>query len=500
MTVRPFWETVDRDGLQIDWMNALARQYEDFRARYPDDDLMIVFDIDGTILDMRHMIRHVLIDYDRANGSNWFYGLGPEDIDVHENQLEAFLSRRLLPDNTREHILDWYHEHFWSSEAILASHRPYRGVMEVIRWFMLQPRTRIGLNTGRPERIRGDTLESLNTLGSEYRVHFEKDLLEMHPGDPGTDIANHKAVALDRLIARGHRVFAVVDNEPANIESMLRADSSGEILFLHADTIFLSQSAPTSRTVSGDRYDLTSFLSEQNMPDRVSLVWHGVNDETNLHHFIESSIRWCEADVRRDPYGRLVLRADSFEAVPWRRDETPFYLECFLDEVERHGKSVKLDLQEGGETIGRVLETVALFGLEDHRLWFNANIETLGEAGFLRIEEAYPGAVIQCPVDHLGPIARTMPAKARQILRDLECWGISRFSIGWNAPLRQDLFDRIGEWGYHVNLYDVPDLEAFLKAALMLPRSLTADFNFPAWNYFGCGARGTKAPVIPFKR
>ena len=34
----------------------------------------------------------------------------------------------------------------------------------------------------------------------------------------------------------------------------------------------------------------------------------------------------------------------------------------------------------------------------------------------------------------------------------------------------------------------VPDLEAFLRAALMLPRSLTADFNFPAWQYYVRGS------------
>jgi hypothetical protein len=34
----------------------------------------------------------------------------------------------------------------------------------------------------------------------------------------------------------------------------------------------------------------------------------------------------------------------------------------------------------------------------------------------------------------------------------------------------------------------VPDLEQFLRAVLLLPRSLTADFNFPEWHYFGRGS------------
>ncbi len=50
------------------------------------------------------------------------------------------------------------------------------------------------------------------------------------------------------------------------------------------------------------------------------------------------------------------------------------------------------------------------------------------------------------------------------------------------------LFNSVERWGFNINLYDVPDLEAFLRAALMLPRSLTADFNFPAWQYYGRGS------------
>jgi hypothetical protein len=36
-----------------------------------------------------------------------------------------------------------------------------------------------------------------------------------------------------------------------------------------------------------------------------------------------------------------------------------------------------------------------------------------------------------------------------------------------------------------VNLYAVDGLEQFLHAVVLLPRSVTADFNFPEWHYFG---------------
>jgi len=46
-------------------MRRLAAHYGRFRSDYPEDQLLIVFDIDGTILDMLHMVRHVLLLFDR---------------------------------------------------------------------------------------------------------------------------------------------------------------------------------------------------------------------------------------------------------------------------------------------------------------------------------------------------------------------------------------------------------------------------------------------------
>ena len=83
------------------------------------------------------------------------------------------------------------------------------GVLEVIRWFQLQPKTYVGLNTGRPESIRADTLRSLNKLGKEYRVQFSDELLHKNRGgevdsnivallqsqnsrSPGHDVANDR--------------------------------------------------------------------------------------------------------------------------------------------------------------------------------------------------------------------------------------------------------------------------------------------------------------------
>ncbi len=67
-------------------------------------------------------------------------------------------------------------------------------------------------------------------------------------------------------------------------------------------------------------------------------------------------------------------------------------------------------------------------------------------------------------------------------------WGINRFSVSWKTERKRHIFDCLDRWGYTVNFYDVPDLEAYLQAALLLPTSLTSDFNFPRWHYFGRGS------------
>ncbi len=115
----------------------------------------ILFDIDGTILDTRYMILHVLKEFDEVHDSGFFQKLAISDIDVHEDQVDRLLDRLNLSRGQRDKVQHWYQQIRWSSNAILNAHRPFNGVMEAIRWFQLQPRMSVGLNTGRPEEIRG---------------------------------------------------------------------------------------------------------------------------------------------------------------------------------------------------------------------------------------------------------------------------------------------------------------------------------------------------------
>ncbi|OEU46423.1 MAG: hypothetical protein BA861_10790 [Desulfobacterales bacterium S3730MH5] len=471
-------------------MTELASHYESTQRRYPRERLMILFDIDGTILDMRCMILYVLQAYDRSRGNGFFQNLRISDITVHENTVDRLLARLPLRPEEREEVLSWYLEQRWTSAAILESHSAFRGALEVIRWFQIQPGTYVGLNTGRPEALRADTLRSLNKLGKDYRVSFTDELLHMNPAGWNEEVESTKVGGVLHFHREGYRIFAMVDNEPDNLKAVSKIDPQQEILLLHANTIFESKRTKMPRrTVSGKVYDLTDLIPEKSLPERIQFVWHGVNDKANLRQFLASDIHWAEFDIRTDPVSNdLILRHDSLENTPQQENEDRLILDDLLYRLHKTGKGIKLDLKGGGTLVDRVLDIVDAYSLDESCLWFNAKVERLRESGFRQLADAHPSAVLQCPVSFLAPLILSAPRKAKEILTMFTDWGINRFSISWLTPDIRQFFDQMDQWGFEVNIYDVPDLEAFLQAVLLMPRSITSDFNFPRWYYYGRGS------------
>lgn len=212
-----------------------------------------------------------------------------------------------------------------------------------------------------------------------------------------------------------------------------------------------------------------------------------MNDEANLAQFLASDVRWAEVDVRRDPVGRLVLRHDGFDESPWKRDEETPFAHDVVRRIAAAARSVKLDIKEDGATLEQSIQLADSLGLEDDRLWFNAELPVLGYRGFRALRRRFPGSTISAPVDLVAPLLLASEATAHAILDEFAGWGISRLSLPW-TPLARRVLDALEAEGWEVNLYGIPDLEAFLEASLLLPTSVTADFNFPEWRYFGRGS------------
>ena len=475
---------------QVSWMRSLAQQYQAACRDHAEEPLLLACDIDGTIIDMRHVVLSVLQSYDRAHGTAYFVRLVLTDITVHENQVEQLLDEFAVPQTDREAILEWFLARRWDEYTVLHMHRAFRGVFPMIRWFQLQPHTDVALVTGRPEALREVTLRSLNGLGEPHRVRFSDDLLLMNPRGWDEGVPQAKTEALDRLRRRGHHVFAMIDNEPAVLDALSQAWPGSDLLLLHADTIFESRASyPMAAMVSGDDYQLADLVpGEGSLPMQVQLAWHGVNDRANLGQFVASEVKWAEVDIRPDPAGVLILRHDSFETTPAARPDDWLILEETLTVIKEHDRGVKLDLKVGGEVLDEVLEVLRRFEFDDDDLWFNANIEVVGEAGFRTIVGEHPGAIVQCPIDWLTPLLWTAGDEAKRILDLITGWGVTRFSISWEREYLRRLLPQLHEWGHEVNIYAVPDLESFLEAVVLLPCSVTSDFNFPQWHRFGRGS------------
>lgn len=461
-----------------EWMRALADHYGRMLELHPEEPLLVLFDIDGTILDMRYMVRYVLKAYDGAHGTAHFRDLELGAIRTHEDSLEVLLDAHDLPSGTRQSVLRWYLRHRWSADAIRASHRPFAGVMEVIRWFQIQPDTFVGLNTGRPEWLRSATLHSLNWLGEEYKVRFESELLKMNAHGWNRETAEAKAAAVQDFRREGYRVVAMIDNEPENLRAVRETDPGGEILLLHADTIFKTRrSELPDATVSGRRYELSAVARRERLPNHVQFVWRGVETGDGLASFLESNIRWAEIAVGAGSGTSPVLLAS--EPRPAGCDE-PLDLLGVLAALARHRRGVRVDLRNR-EALGDLARCLAAAGLPPRDVWIHAPVDRIGPEGFRRLRDRLPGSLLQCPIDPVAGLIPDYPEQGREILERCRAMGVQRFSVEAGSLRLREILDRLSEWGYESDVRGIRDLESFLRTVLLLPTSASATFRFPGW-------------------
>ncbi len=252
-----------------DWMQVLAEHYEQTQIKYPSEPLAILFDIDGTILDLRHTALHILQAFDRANETKYFTELNVEDIMVQEDNIESILNLTSVPNYDKYRVLSWYMTRRWSAYSILQWQYPVEGAFDVIRWFQQQPSTFVGLNTSRPESIRSETLRSLNQLGKNHEVFFASELLHMNHSDWHINIPSSKVAGVKSFHQAGFRVFAMVDNELENLEAISVSYPENDILLLHANPHLSNTARTESRDrsslplpASGVSYDISAFYGE----------------------------------------------------------------------------------------------------------------------------------------------------------------------------------------------------------------------------------------------
>ncbi|MCF7803477.1 MAG: DUF2181 domain-containing protein [Candidatus Marinimicrobia bacterium] len=240
---------------------------------------------------------------------------------------------------------------------------------------------------------------------------------------------------------------------------------------------------------AGGNYGLSQIITEQDLPDSILYCWHGINDYENLRRFLDSSVQWGEVDVRVDPEsGELISRHDSLARSPRFSNEEFLTLRESLVRFKKNDRGVKVDLKMGGAVVAETLKLLKSLGFSAEEVWFHADIQVIGIRGFNSLVTTYPYAMVQTTIDPLAPFIAGVPPFGKWMLRFARHWGVNRFLQTWKSRYRVRVLERMERWGLPVNLYQIPDLEEFLKAVLLLPSSITTDFNFPEWGYYGRGS------------
>ncbi|MEE8058683.1 MAG: DUF2181 domain-containing protein [Pseudomonadales bacterium] len=467
------------------WMKALSLHYRYMKEQYPDRDLMLIFDIDGCINDMQYQLFRALRTFDQLQGTHYFYRLKPAEIKIHENLLSSFLTEYQLLPEQKEAFLSWYTGYRKSSRVQL---RPMEGVIETICWFQMQSRTAVGLKNICSQDMRQKTIQALKKFGKDYRLELPKELFYFPKNSSSAESAVESLAYFRNL---GYHVICFADSETQSLDAIANEKDTRDILLLHADTVYRSDDTPITAAVEKGRfYELRELVHEKDLPPYIDLVWHGVNDRENMQQFLSSPIQWGEVDVQSvSEDGSVLLQHDSSlknEALSVEKLELS--LDELLGEFQQHDKRIKIDFKDKSAVLRRTIKQLKKQGFTDQQIWLNGDIDVLKEEGFKMVLEAFPNAIIQTSVDFICPLVFSLPGQAKNILTLLKNWGINRFSISWELEKCTALLHQLKKWGFEVNVYNAPDLEQFLKVMILSPRSITSDFNFPEWNYYGRGS------------
>lgn len=231
-----------------------------------------------------------------------------------------------------------------------------------------------------------------------------------------------------------------------------------------------------SHAIDGKVYDLTERIPKRALPRHIQFVWSGVSDEATFNRFLRAYVYWADISALASP---MMDNLDQGREAAAQND----LLSGFLRRLLKENKGVRLALRSRRAAATRILNRVKGMEFDPGALWFTANVEYLRSDGFRRLTKAFPGAVIECPVDFLAPLIVNAPDAAETILDTFCEWGINRFALSWETPAVKSVLEMMDDWGFDVTIHDVKDLEAFLQSVLLVPRAIVSDFSFPKWEH-----------------
>lgn len=395
-----------------------------------------------------------------------------------------------------QHVTDWQRQHpheqlvvLLDIEPLINKKRLVLPFLRVLRWFQIQPNGAAGIIAG-PEHDRADLLKWINKVGKSTRFSLEKASLFV--GERATEGARplEQTAWFRHFQQPGRTVISTIAVQAGTLETEAVLRDGNPVLSVRVGITAheFARKRYQNKTYR-QRFSLRNLIDENAIPDSIIPCWHGINDPQNLRQFFNSDYPWGEVDVRIEPdKNRLITRHDSFLFNRLREAERLQNLENVLKEFKRHRKNIKIDFKRGWGVVDKVVELLRKYGFRDEMLWFHGSVRVLRINGYRKLARSYPDALIQATIDRFVLFIAGMPAVGKFILDRLAGLGVNQFLLSWRSRFKTGILEKLDRWGYRVNFYKISDLEDFLQAVLFLPASITADFNFPEWDYYGRGS------------
>jgi len=357
--------------------------------------------------------------------------------------------------------------------------------LRMLRWFQIQSRGSVGILASADNGRQGALYKWLRRSCRKTRMSVPRGSI-MYKNSDGR--GGH-GIPEAAFLPVGENPVAVIRPTIGTSDVQCRMDRNHTLWIDVGITHQEKQTGQYDAETIDSRFGLRHLINESELPGEILPCWHGINDPENLQHFFDSDYDWGEVDVRINPFTkRLITRHDSFLISRVRDTETIQYFETVLERFKQHEKKIKIDFKRGFWVVDKVIRLLEKYGFQEDSVWFHGSVRVLRVNGYRKLSRTYPGALIQATLDRFVPLILLFPAAGKFILDRLAGFGVNQFLLSWRSWYKTQIIEKLDRWGYQVNFYKIRNLEEFLSASLYLPASITADFNFPEWDYYGRGS------------
>ncbi|MEZ5980447.1 MAG: hypothetical protein R3F34_19850 [Planctomycetota bacterium] len=417
------------------------------RASRPGEQLAVMIDVDGSLLDLRPGLVELLAEWDARQGTRHFAGLAPEQVVPGEAGLRRLFDARGLDYTAREELLVECERFAWSPEAVIGAHRHCLGMLEVVRWMQMQPGVECVLNSSRSETRREETLQALRTLCRHYGVSLREDRVHLNPFGDGQGGERAKIEGIEATRARGLRPIAVVDDDPAALRAIRGWTSDPSLLCI--------ESAPPL-----GRDQITE-------PAPVSVVWRGLEDATDLELFGAANVPWAEVRLVRSASGGLAT-------VP--RRGTPIELEDLVGCFAQLGRAMRLRFDEPRAAV-RALGALAMYRFPWEQVAVRLAPDQLTDEWFDHLAPHRDRLAVVADVGFLdGAIGLGSDLVAEFLLR-LTDRGVRRIAVPADATQVDTIRALARAAGLEVELAAPAGLGAYVDAVFAGADAVSTDFD-----------------------